>query len=171
MPTHLPSSNDEHRGRERRPALSLTRRTRTPYRNSLAASALLRRPYPNGYRRPLFLDTAFRKVITTKYASLLLRSQKVTNARRDADEQRRVLQFEDVNDEGDDAVSVYSGESAASTASARTHMNVGARRVWRKATMRSKQIEGVTKALFDESCGGKLLLVDRTGGGEVSPSR
>jgi hypothetical protein len=58
------------------------------------------------------LDTAFREVITTKYASLLLRAQKVTNARRDADEQRRVLQFEDVNDEGDPAVLVSSGESA-----------------------------------------------------------
>ena len=76
-----------------------------------------------------------------------------------------------MKDEGNDAILVSSGNSADSTALAGTHMNVGARRVWRKWRMQPKQIEGVTKALFDELCGGKLLLVDQKGGGKVSPSR
>ena len=66
----------------------------------------------------------------------------------------------------DDEVSMSSVESVLSTASATAVRNNGASLVWHTKEMRPKQHIAVDRLLFDASSDGKLLLVDRTGGGK-----
>ena len=46
------------------------------------------------------------------------------------------------------------------------HLNYGSYRVWNTQTCRPKQEEAVETICFSEVCGGKLLVIDRTGSGK-----
>ena len=50
------------------------------------------------------------------------------------------------------------------------HLNNGSSRVWSTPTCRPMQQIAVERALFDKECEGKLLIVDRTGGGKAISS-
>ena len=65
-----------------------------------------------------------------------------------------------------DAESLSSDDGVSSTESATAIRNYAASKVWRTATMRPKQQIAVHRILHDKDADGKLLLVDRTGGGK-----
>ena len=47
-----------------------------------------------------------------------------------------------------------------------THLSACARDVFGVPTLRPRQVEAASKLIFDRSCRGRLLVVDRTGGGK-----
>ena len=46
------------------------------------------------------------------------------------------------------------------------HLNYGSCRVWNTPTCRPKQEEAVVTIFFSEECGGRLLVIGRTGSGK-----
>ena len=84
-----------------------------------------------------------------------------------AEQQREVLEFETV-DLADDDDSVSSSETVATDASCSDHLNSGAARVFGTKRLRPKQDQAIKKICFDSECEGKMIVVDRTGGGKAS---
>ena len=83
-----------------------------------------------------------------------------------AERQREVLFFEEVEMDEDDDTSTASDVSVDLSSPFVDHVNSGASRVFGVESLRPKQIEGVDRIIFDPSSGGRLIIVDRTGGGK-----
>ena len=65
-----------------------------------------------------------------------------------------------------DGLSISSDDSISSHASGTLVRNSAASRVWRTVALRPQQHKAVDKILHDMDGDGKLLLVERTGGGK-----
>ena len=66
----------------------------------------------------------------------------------------------------DDNDSVSSDGTVNSSAPIADHLNNGAGRVFRMPSLRPRQDEAITRIAFDPRSGGKLVVVDQTGGGK-----
>ena len=99
-------------------------------------------------------------------ARVALQNKRGNLAREREQEGRQVVMLVEPSLAADDADSLSSGDSISSAGSATAIRNYAASKVWRTATMRPKQQIAVHRILHDEKADGKLLLVDRTGGGK-----
>ena len=99
-----------------------------------------------------------------------LKQREVVRSMRSIEEkeqQREVFRFEDVID--DAPLSLDDGsddDSVDSSASISDHLHRGARRVFRAKSLRPKQLVAIKRIITDQQTDGKLLVVDRTGGGK-----
>ena len=85
---------------------------------------------------------------------------------KEADRQVDLLRFKTVDNNDDDDDSVMSCDSVELDAAFSNHLNNATRRLCRTAQLRPKQILAVQKILLDPQTNGKLIVVDRTGGGK-----
>ena len=124
-------------------------------------------PHPPWYRiYSEFTSIAFLTFIALRHArEILIAASFLQQVEREA-ELPEVLRFEnatpaDVIDddsiEGDDEVD----ESAPLV----EHLRLDARRVFRVRSLRPKQEEAITRIVANPECQGKLVVIDRTGGG------
>jgi len=67
---------------------------------------------------------------------------------------------------GDDADSLSDRDSVAFDTSFSEHITSGAHRLFRIPSLRPKQKMVGNKIIFDPTCGGRLIVVERTGGGK-----
>ena len=129
-------------------------------------------PHPPWYRiYSEFTSIAFLTFIVLRHArEILIAASFLQQVEREA-ELQEVLRFEnatpaDVIDddsiEGDDEVD----ESAPLV----EHLRLDARRVFRVRSLRPKQEEAITRIVADPECQGKLIVIDRTGGGKALSS-
>ena len=77
------------------------------------------------------------------------------------DEAARHEANERVDDDSDDADAVLRPPDDFAT-----HLSACARHVFRVPALRPRQLEAASTLIFDRSCRGRLLVVDRTGGGK-----
>ena len=118
------------------------------------------------YKTAIDMVTALQKRFA---ASMLAR---LTSA-RDADAlanravDRSMHQFSSrTNPRSADGATASDSEDEPEDAPFVDHLNNGSSRVWSTPTCRPMQRIAVERALFEKECQGKLLIVDRTGGGE-----
>ena len=73
-----------------------------------------------------------------------------------------------MDDDDDDDSSMGSNGSVDSSSPFVNHLNSGSSRVFGTPSLRPKQVDGISRIIFDPSSKGKgrLLVVDRTGGGK-----
>jgi superfamily II DNA or RNA helicase len=113
------------------------------------------------------VDVAWLSSIILRHADALTR---VALALRAADEaeQRRAIAFVDADDAPVDAPlpDLDAGDDVDASSPFNAHLSSAARRIYGVARLRPKQSEAVSRLLFDEECRGRLILVDRTGGGK-----
>ena len=120
-------------------------------------------PWYERYGRAV--NTAWLAGVILRHAGAVAAAASMVAAIEQAEQQREVLEFETV-DLADDDDSVSSGETVASDASCSDHLNSGAVRVFGTKRLRPKQDQAIKKICFDSECEGKMIVVDRTGGGK-----
>ena len=106
--------------------------------------------------------------IVRRHASLVAAAARSAREARDAERRHELMRFEaidlakedDSNDDGMDDDSVSSRDSSSAL------RNQGADRVFRVKSLRPKQHEAVEALAFGDDSNGKLIVVDRTGGGK-----
>ena len=86
-----------------------------------------------------------------------------------AKQQREVLRFNTVSisDDSDDDSSTSSLRSVDSDAPFSDHLRSGASRVFGVPALRPKQEQAVQGLIFDKESKGRLIVVDRAGGGKA----
>ena len=108
--------------------------------------------------------------IVRRHAEAVAASARASDSLRAAERRREAQRFvtidltteEDNSNSGDDD----DEESVSSDAAFGDHLASAARRVFRIPSLRPKQLEAVQDILYKEETDGKLLVVDRTGGGK-----
>ena len=125
-------------------------------------------PHPPWYS--IFARTASLVTLTAhilKHAAEYTEAARKTRQILRAEEQSELLRFEDVEDNGvDDDDSMCSEGSVATDASFSAHLNSGSSWVFKTPKLRPKQDEAVKRIVLDPMSGGRLIVVDRTGGGK-----
>ena len=106
--------------------------------------------------------------IIRRHAEAVAASARAAEASREAERRRDAHRFVtvDLTDDPDDDGSSSSDDSVDSDADYEDHLASAARRVFGIPSLRPKQREAVNTILFGAESGGKLLVVDRTGGGK-----
>jgi superfamily II DNA/RNA helicase len=113
------------------------------------------------------VDAVYLTLIILRHAELVTAAAVAARAVLAAERQRQVLCFDLVEmDEDDDNNSTASDVSVDLSSPFIDHLNSGASRVFAVESLRPKQVEGVERIIFDPSSGGRLIIVDRTGGGK-----
>ena len=113
-------------------------------------------------------DVAFRESVDQRLALVALAEKKASDARRRAEEEHEVVRLLNGRhdaDSDDDGLSLSSADSVSSDAPSAVSWNNASSRVWRAEEMRPQQLKAVKMIAENEECKGKVLLVDRTGGG------
>ena len=132
------------------------------------ALSLIRRFIAIDPRRDRAIDVALRESIDLRFARIAYVNGKADNERKRRDDEQEVIELLDVPPPADavDGLSSSSDDSISSHASGTLVRNNAASRVWRTAALRPQQHKAVDKILHDTDGDGKLLLVERTGGGK-----
>ena len=132
-----------------------------------------KRPHPRWYR--IFSDAVnivWLTALIVAHAKQLAVAARQIREMEEAERQNEVLRFEPVSDfdviaEGGDDDSVCSeGTVDDPSAPFSAHLNSAARRICNVAQLRPKQEEAVERIVLEEKTDGKLIAVDRTGGGK-----
>ena len=114
------------------------------------------------------VGAAWLSSIVLRHAELVAVAARASRE-KEASEKRRELQrfvAVDLTGHGDDEGDADDDISVASDAAVDEHLDSGARRVFGVASLRPKQRDAINSILFDSESDGKLIVVDRTGGGK-----
>ena len=112
-------------------------------------------------------NVAWLTAFTIRYAVELTEAIQDARAVAEAEGQQEVLRFQEVGGDHDGPETASSDDnSVASDASFSAHLSSAACRVFETPSLRPKQHTAVTWLVMDPSSGGKLLVCERTGGGE-----
>ena len=132
------------------------------------ALALIRCLIPIDPRRDRAIDVALCESIDLRFARIAYVNGKADIQQKTRDEEQEVVRLLEVRPAEDavDGLSVSSDESVSSDASGTLVRNSGSSCVWRTKAMRPPQHKRVDKSIHDTDGDGKLLLVERTGGGK-----
>ena len=112
------------------------------------------------------VDTIWLGGIILRHAAVISEYAQRLRAIEEAEEPSELLRFVEVRDEHDGNSDDESAGSVASDESLSEHLNSGSRRVFNTPLLRPRQQQTVQTILRKKSCGGKIIVVDRTGGGK-----
>ena len=125
-------------------------------------------PHPPWYRiYPFHTSIPFLTAITLRFAYGLRIAASEARAIEAQNDAQELLRFEEVvADRGGDDDSMADDDSVATDASLAAHLDSGSSRVFRTPSLRPNQRRAITSLLTDPVTEGKLLVVERTGGGK-----
>ena len=124
-------------------------------------------PHPAWYKRYNIGFSIIRlTAIVLRHAEDLAVAARQVCAMEEAERQREVLQFEEMAIDNTEDDTETDDDSVASDVSFSEKLNSGSSRVFGTPCLRPTQQIALHRLLVDPSSSGKLIVVDRTGGGE-----